>query len=268
MEPTESHLAVSRVGDRSVVTASRAQSPLKLLAPRNHGQAAWVYQSSYGGGFVGADDISLRVNVESSSTLFLSSQAASRAYSGSRARFTLRATVSHDAALVFWPDPLSWFQGAQFEQLLQFSLEAKASLLAVDVLAAGRVARGERWAFHKLATKLRLDIANAPTLRESLLLTSDAGPLAARLEGINALATVVLAGPKLKSACNQLVHAIHERGLQPLGDATLVTASPCPWGMVLRLAAPSVELLTHTLRELLQAHAHALLGDDPWARKW
>ena len=138
----------------------------------------------------------------------------------------------------------------------------------MDALSAGRVARGERWAFQKLATKLHVDTASAPTLRESLLLTPDAGPLAARLDGIDALATVVLAGPKLASACAELAKFIPAHGLQPLRDATLVTASAWPWGMVLRLASPSVDALTHTLRELLQAHAHALLGDDPWARKW
>ncbi|MBS2030461.1 MAG: urease accessory protein UreD [Deltaproteobacteria bacterium] len=268
MGATESSLAVTRVDGRSVVTASHARSPLKLLAPRNHGHAAWVYQSSYGGGFVGADDISLAVNVEPGSTLFLSSQAASRAYAGSQARFSLRATVADDAALVFWPDPLSCFPGADFEQVLHFSLAANASLLAVDALSAGRVARGERWAFQKLATKLHIAVANVPALRESLLLTADAGLLSARLEGIDALATVVLAGPKLAPACAQLAKSINERGLQPLREATLVTASTWPWGMVLRLASPSVDALTHTLRELLQAHAHALLGDDPWARKW
>ena len=35
---------------RTVVTQAYAQSPLRLLNPRNHGTSSWVYTSTYGGG--------------------------------------------------------------------------------------------------------------------------------------------------------------------------------------------------------------------------
>ena len=54
-------LDVVRVDRRSVVRRAYATSPLRLLTPKNHGSAAWVYASSYGGGLVGGDDLRLTV---------------------------------------------------------------------------------------------------------------------------------------------------------------------------------------------------------------
>src|SRR5678815_4835493 len=56
-------LAVERSGERSIVTRARSAAPLRLLAPASPGRAAWVYQSSLGGGFVGRDAIELAVDV-------------------------------------------------------------------------------------------------------------------------------------------------------------------------------------------------------------
>ena len=59
--------------DRSVVTRARSVAPLRLLTPASPGRAAWVYQSSLGGGFVGRDAIELAVDVAAGARLFLTS---------------------------------------------------------------------------------------------------------------------------------------------------------------------------------------------------
>jgi hypothetical protein len=125
-------LSVRRVAERSVVVGSLAPSPLRLLAPDSHGRAAWVYQSTLGGGFVGRDDVTLDVEVEAGATLFLSSQAAGKVYRRADARFRLDARVAGGATLVSWPDPTMCFAGAAFDQSQRFRLAASASLIAVD----------------------------------------------------------------------------------------------------------------------------------------
>jgi urease accessory protein len=246
-------LDIAKVAGRSVVIGALAHSPLVLLNPRNHGHSAWVYQSSHGGGFVGGDEVALTVSVERGATLFLSSQASSKAYRATRAKVTLDVTVAAGATLVSWPDPVSCFTGASLSQRQSFSLEEGASLLAVDAYSAGRVARGERWAFERFDSRIHLDIAGVPTLRDAVLLSAEHGDLPARMSGAEAFATIIAAGP----------------GVAPVVEALRAApgASTWPWGLVLRLAAPSVERLTDRLRELLQPHVAALLGDDPWARK-
>lgn len=265
MRHVPSTLEVARVGRRSALVAARPQGPLRLLSPANHGHAAWVYQSSYGGGFVGDDDLNLSVEVGSGAALFLSSQASGKVYRGARARFRLEASVAAGATLVAWPDPLACFAGASFEQVLRFRLDEGANLVCVDAVGAGRVARGERWAFDRLTTRLELDVGGAPRVRDALVLSPRHGDLVARLGSADALATVLLAGPLVEPACEAIHRAL---AAVPLGPSPLVASSRWPWGLVLRLVAPSTEALAGLLAGFLRRPVAELLGDDPWARKW
>lgn len=263
--PARSALAVAQVDGRSAVVRSRSASPLKLLAPGNHGHGAWVYQSSYGGGLLGGDEVALELEVGEGATLFLSSQSSSKVYRGRGARFDLRARVGADATLLAWPDPVVCFAGAEVFQCQRFDLQRGSNLLVVDAWTAGRVARGERWAFERVLAQLTVDVGGARSFHDALELSNAHGPLRERLRGLDALATVLLAGPRLAPAIEAIRRAVDAR---PLNAPVLAVASPAPIGLVLRLAAPAVEALTHTLRELLHPHVAALLGDDPLARKW
>lgn len=240
-----SHLHVKPVAGRSVVTGLTSEQPLKLLAPRASGPAAWVYQSSLGGGFVGGDALELDVHVEQGATLFLSSQASSKVYRAANARFRLSAQVH--GTLIYWPDPVACFAGASLTQELCFSLAPGARLLCVDAYTAGRVARGEAWAFERLELGMQVDVAGRTVLREGVLLDPRHGPLPERLRGFEAFATAVLAGVEPPQA----------RAL-----------SRWPWGSVLRAGAASVEELGRELRACLGPSAVGLLGEDPFVRKW
>lgn len=239
-----SRLEVKSVGGRSVVTGLTSEAPLKLLAPAAS-EAAWVYQSSYGGGFVGGDDVALSVRVEPGATLFLTSQASSKVYRAARARFTLDARV--EGTLVWWPDPVACFAGASLEQQLRFSLAPGARLLCVDAYSAGRVARGERWAFDRMDLSMHVELGGVTLLRDGVLLDPRHGPLAERLQGFEAFATTVLVGLEPPSAR---------------------AVSRWPWGAVMRSGAASVEALATQLHAELGPSLRSLLGDDPFARKW
>jgi len=257
-------LAVDRIRDRSVVTRARPAGPLRLLAPAGDGAAAWVYQSSLGGGFVGDDAIALDVEVGAGAALFLSSQSAGKVYRGARASYRLDARVGAGGALVAWPDPTMCYAGAAVVQDQRFALAGDAALVAVDAWSAGRVARGERWAHDRLAARLAIDIDGARVLDDAVLLAATHGDIAARLAGVAALATVVVVGTRLAAACDALASRIATRPLA----RPLVAASRWPWGLVVRAAAPSTAALTATLRELLAPVTAVVLGRDPWARKW
>jgi len=262
--PTGSALAVEWLRGRSVVTSARSMIPLRLLVLERVGHAAWVVQSSLGGGFVGGDQVALRVEVGARASLVLSSQASTKVYRAARAGFTLDATVGDDAILVAWLDPVVCFVGAVFDQVQRFRLASTASLITVDAWTAGRVARGERWAFERLATRLAIEIGGAPVLDDAMLLSSAHGELAARLAGKDAFATIAIAGPALAAACDRLAADIAAR---PIGWP-LVTVSRWPWGLVIRIAAGAVEPLVHATRDLLRGCMIEVIGAEPWVRKW
>src|SRR5207245_10808543 len=55
----QGHLAFERAGTATALRRAYAESPLRLLTPRNHGNAAWVYTSTLGGGLLDGDGVRL-----------------------------------------------------------------------------------------------------------------------------------------------------------------------------------------------------------------
>ncbi len=260
-----SSVTVERVGRQSHVTCVLSSSPLRVLTPSNHGEAAWLFLSSLGGGFVGGDALALDVRVGDGATAWLSSQASSKAYRASDSTFELTARVEGNGVLMVWPDAVTCFADASLRQTQRVAMSAEASVLWVDVLSAGRVSQGERWAFESFASRLFIDVAEHPWLRESTLLAADQGSLHERMAGLEAVATVVVVGPSFHELTRRLEAHIAER---PARASVLVSASAREGGMLVRLAAPSLEALNATLRELLREAVVERLGDDPFARKW
>ncbi len=263
----QARLAFERVGPRTVVRTALAHSPLRLLTPRNHGHAAWVYTSSLGGGLVDGDALSVDLEVVGGASALLSSQGSTRVYRSPRGcQNTLSARVGEGALLALVPDPTTCFTGARYTQRQDIQLAPGASLVLMDLVTAGRSAVGERWAFTHFSSTLRVQLGAQALLDERWLLDPAQGTLPARLGRFEALGTVLLVGPVLAEA--RRTHAEHVGGLPVTPRADLVcSASPLgPDALVLRAAATSAELLLRTARSWLSFLA-ALLGDDPWARR-
>src|SRR3989442_907629 len=80
----EGRLSFERAGAATVLRAAYAESPLRLLTPRNHGRAAWAYISTLGGGFVDGDRVRLRISVGEGARGFVSTQGPTRIYRSPR----------------------------------------------------------------------------------------------------------------------------------------------------------------------------------------
>ena len=173
----DARLAFERVGRRTVVRTALAHSPLRLLTPRNHGQAAWVYTSSLGGGLVDGDRLSVELDVAEGASALLSSQGSTRVYRSPRGcRNELSARVGEGALLALVPDPTTCFAGARYAQRQDVQLAPGASLVLMDLLTAGRSATGERWAFTHFASTLRVHLGGRALLDERWLLDPTMGP--------------------------------------------------------------------------------------------
>jgi urease accessory protein len=258
--PGEGAVAVAAGG---AVTRLTAASPLKLLVPRNHGRAAWIFVANLGGGLLDGDRLRLSVDVAAGAAAYLTTQASTKVYPGSAAQET-DAAVAAGGLLVALPDPVVCFAGARYEQRARVALAEGASLVWLESLSAGRVAHGERWELARYESRLDIDAGGRARVRDALLLDPAHGPLAARLGRFAALATLVALGPQaapLRAAWldapppAQRAPAI--AAASPLGDD----------GAIVRVAAASVAELGAALAPLLAPIA-ALLGDDPLARKW
>lgn len=253
----------------TVLRAARAQSPLRLLTPRNHGHGAWVIVASLGGGLVDGDAIRLDVEVGPGAVGLLGTQASTKVYRcpTSTCRQDASARVAADGVLVLVPDPVACFAGARYEQSLRVELAASATLVAVDTFTAGRSGRGERWDFLRYAARTTVTRAGAPIFLDAVVLDPAHGDLRARMGRFDAFATMAIFGPRAASL-RQAALAPQDEGPPRRTAAVVVAASPIgDDGAVVRIAGTSVEAVTSAVRARL-AGLGALLGDDPFARKW
>jgi urease accessory protein len=250
------HLAFRRSGTGTAVETAFAESPLRFLTPRNHGNASWAYTSTLGGGLVDGDRLELEISVGPGARAFVSSQGPTRVFRSTQgAASTTIARVDEGAVLMLFPDPTACFGGARYAQRTEVSLAPGSSLALWEVLSAGR----ERWGFTRCESTLRV----LPFLDERWLLDPEHGALADRMGRFGAIGSLLLAGPffaDLASAVRDRADAAPaERGVP-----VVESASPLRDGaLVVRAAAPSVQQLVHRLRGHL-ATLPSLLGDDPW----
>lgn len=265
--PGRGRLAIARHAGRSVVTRAFATSPLRLLTPRNHGRAAWIYTSHYGGGLVDGDGVDLDVTIFSGATAFLSTQASTKIYRSPHGTSTrLTARVDAGGVLIVAPDPVVCFAGARYRQAQRFHVAEGGGLVVLDSIVAGRCASGERWAFSEYRSLLEIRVGERLLLHDAIALRQADGPLAKRLGRFDVLAVAAVIGEMFTGDASTLVadwgaHPVRRR------PDELMSASPLTGGCILRVAGRSVERVARMLRESLGFITREL-GDDPWSRKF
>jgi urease accessory protein len=270
-KPGSAQLTVELVFNQSTVTEAFATSPMKLLTPRARGQSIWAYTSSFGGGLVAGDQTRVEIKLGPETRCFLGTQASTKIYrnpSDLPCGHHTHAHIDGGSMLIFAPDPVQAFAEASYTQEQEFDLAPDASLALVDWMSSGRVARGERWVFDHFSSRNVIHVGDETVFLDALELDPADGDLAAshRTGRFNCLGMLLLIGPAMRSAAQQLLATIGARPVERQGEL-VCSASPVRDGAVLRFAGESVEAVGRELHHHLAPVAE-LLGDDPWARKW
>lgn len=265
---------LTRQRERTVVTRLVARSPLKLLTPRTAGaRAAVVIASSYGGGLVAGDEVSVEINLGSEATAYFGTQASTKVYrslSGRGCRQQLTVTAAEDAAIAVLPDPVVPFAGSRYEQRQRFDLHPAASLILLDWFTAGRSARGERWAFESYAARNDIYVGERHLLADAVRLDSGLSPIDAphRTGRFGCFATLVLVGPRLAKSASMLLDWVQQQPLTRAGDLAFSASPLGDGGAILRAAGAGAETVGHWLRERLSGIVGIFLDEDPWRRKF
>jgi urease accessory protein len=259
---------VVRVANRSIVSRAFATSPLRLLTPRNHGHAAWIYAASFGGGLVGGDALRLDVRVDEGASAFLSTQASTKIYrSDATTRVDTRAQVGAGASLVIWPDPVVCFADSTYHQQQDVDVAVDGALVLVDWMTSGRRASGERWRFRRYANRLTVRYGGRLALLDSIVLDGAEGDLAVRMGRFDVLCSATIVGPHLRAASDGILAGIAALPMRRRAPVLVAAAPVADAGCILRVAGGSVEQVSAVVREHL-SFVPGLLGEDPWARKW
>jgi urease accessory protein len=236
--------------------------------PSNHGSAAWIYTSTLGGGFVDGDHISLNLGVGAGACAFFSTQASTKVYrspNGSLAE--MDATVDDDGTLLIVPDPVVCFAASRYRQVQRFEVAASGNLVLVDWISSGRRAAGERWAFAEYVSRTVVRYDGRLLLHDTVALREIDGNLATRLGRFDVLALVVLVGKAVRDEAMNVAPQVNRRPFVRRPDELVSVAGVGDVGSVVRIAGRSIEQVGRVIRQLL-GFVPAMLGDDPWSRKW
>jgi urease accessory protein len=163
------------------------------------------------------------------------------------------------------PDPVACFAEARYAQETTVHLAPRASLILGDAFTCGRAARGERWAFSHYTARVLVERQGTPLLLDAVRLDPQEGVLPPRLGRFEALAVLAVFGPQVAPLREALLGPP-----PPLKRRAPVVETASPLGedgALLRVAATTVEDALRTVRARLSA-LPALLGDNPFVRKW
>ncbi|CAA0827589.1 Urease accessory protein D [Striga hermonthica] len=281
-------LVVEKVLGKSTLTRCFSKYPLKFISPNKVGpsqitDAVWIYTITYGGGIVSGDSIAFEVAVGDGCTAVLTTQSSTKVYKsvGSKcSQQKLEASIGCDSLLVLIPDPVTCFSTARYSQAQIFKLVPDSNLLFVDWITSGRHESGEKWAFsHYKSSNSILLPGNEPVFLDTILLEQGSqSSISSRLHGYQAIAMIVLLGPKLKNIQNliqenvkklmsQQLHlpSINSRRdfSKPSFLASCSTFGPKGIGVVVRVASMTTESVYNFLQQQL-ASFEPLLGAAPY----
>ncbi len=247
---------------RTVVVDQYWRIPLQVLPPsyQDDDDTAFFYLLNPTGGIVQGDRLTTDVTLEPGARSLLSTQSATKVYRAEDrdAEERNHFVVAAGAALEYLPDQTIPFAGSRFHRRTVVDLDPEATLILADFLAAGRVARGERFGFDRLVTELVVRVAGETRLVDRLQLVPGEHPLD-RLGlwgGHPYFAALYAYSPRATPA---LAAALAE--VMTSRDGVYAGAGqPEPAFLVARMLGPTTEDLRQLLFEAWDVLRRALLG--------
>jgi urease accessory protein len=258
-----------RQGSKTILRYSTSRSPWHFFPPMalDETGAAYTLLVNPSGGLLGGDHLSLRATLGPESHVLFSTPSANRVYRSiaERSRQEIQLIVGADAILEWVPELTIPFLGSRFSQRLQVTLGSGGTLILWDALAAGRIARGERWKFTSFDNEIRITTSSGATVLERYTLSSEKAMCGVGLaEDWDYVASMFL----LNEAVEEEVWKRLEEKILPIledrqGRVLGGVSEPAVRGRVVKLLAKSAPDLNATF-ESIWAAARALLWGLPF----
>lgn len=258
-------LVLRRTGQRTVLHECYFQVPLQVLRPLylDETGTAYIYLVSPCGGVVGGDVYNMIVVVESGARVCLTTPSATKIYAthGTPARQQLDITLQAGAVLEYIPEQMIPFAQAAFRQQTTVRLGAGACVLLMEIIAPGRLARGEAFAYRDYDSSVCIEAASGQMLlRERTRLRPGwqrlDGP--GLFEGYSYLGTfyALVEGMSLSAELAEHLHALLACRAGLLGSASLLAHG----GIAVRVLGADHTTVRQALHEVWDVLRRALLG--------
>jgi urease accessory protein len=255
-------LSLARDQERTVIVDQYWRIPLQVLPPsyQDADDEAYVYLLNPTGGVVQGDRLRTDVTLTPGARSVITTQSAAKIYrmDESYAEELNRYTLHGDAVLESMPDQTIPFGGSRFYRTTRVDLDPASTLILTDVLAAGRVARGERFAFERLFVEVDVRVGTQRVMLDRLNLAPENGaPDQLGLwNGHAYYGTLYAYSPRLDAAVADALAEIVERREDVYGS----TGRPAPGCMVARVLAPTTWQARETIFAAWDLLRRALLG--------
>jgi urease accessory protein len=149
---------------RTILAARQQQPPLRVVRafPLEDG-AALVHLHNVSGGLLGGDALELEIRVGAGAQAQVTTTGGTRIYrpkpGALPATQTTEISVAENALLEYVPDPLIPFAGARFAQRTTIHLASGAGLFWWEIVAPGREACGEVFAYESIEWATDLSVS-------------------------------------------------------------------------------------------------------------
>jgi urease accessory protein len=208
---------------RTAVMTCYQEAGLRIRMPRvEPGAPLEAVVINTAGGITGGDRFTLDITAGEGTCAVVTSQAAEKVYrsSGDVGRFATTIHVGEQASLAWLPQEAILFDGSALDRDLSISLADTATVLAVESVVFGRLARGESVLTGRLFDRWRIRRGGRLVYAEGLRFD---GAVASRLDakacanGAIAAASLVLLAPDAEArgvAVRERTDALCDRGVE------------------------------------------------------
>jgi urease accessory protein len=258
--------------NRTRMTVLEAQPPMKVIrAFEVDDGAALLHLHNVSGGVLGGDHLTLGVRVGAEARVQLTTTSATRIY---RSRPNSPAStqindiaVAENGLLEMVPDQLIPYAQSSYQQRTHIRLDEGAGLFWWEIVAPGREARGEEFAYDLLALELEIRACDRPIAIENMRLEPHLRPMASlvRLGGYRYFSTFYICRVGLPAAqwtaleaqLFDLAGQLTSPGDIAWGVSTLVKD-----GLVIRGLSREGRTITRGLVSFWRAAKKSLYGQD------
>lgn len=236
------------------------------------GGSMLVHLNNVSGGVLAGDRLALDIDIEEGASAQITTIGATRLYRhragvGDSEQHT-NISVAEGALLEYLPDAVIPYAGARHLQRTSITLGEGAALFWWEVLAPGRQAAGEQFAFERLCVENRLRIGGIPVLSESFLLEpyKKSLPSTARMHEYSYLASFC--------ACQEGRPAVFWRDLEDKlnemaaaqtrpGETVWAASALVSGGLVVRGMSLTSSFIQRALLQFWKVARRALTGQEP-----
>lgn len=267
------HFAVAPDG-RTRAVRREFRFPLRTTAPMYLDPAkrgmAFVYVQNPTGGVFAGDRLRTRLELDVGANVHLTTQAATKVYrmEGGRGLQAIDVKLAPDSYLELVPDLLIPQAGSRLVQKVDVEIASGAAFFATEMLAPGRLARGERFDYELVDLQTRVfDTARVELVTDTLRFE----PGRRRPDRRGILGAYSFVGTALVLAPGRDVHelerAVDDACRQEPDAEAAGCLLPGDVGIAVRALAHSHGALRNTLDAVWSAVRQTLVGAPPPARR-